>query len=196
MAIRPRHLSREQVDLLLSFAVLADPLGVTIHLALFAGLRIGEIAACTRSDITRALATGMFHVRKEVAKGGIPRTIPVSPRLASCLKTWYFSHETLHVRYMVLWDCSYRTVQRRFAAFVSSIGLKGVTPHDLRHTFAAALYQQFRDLSLVQVALGHRRLSSTLVYVHVEGVIQEEIDKAYEGYTGLPPRRTYDVKKH
>jgi integrase len=136
----------------------------------------------------------MYHVRKEIAKGNIPRTIPVSPRLALTLQMWLEHHDTLNVRHLRLWSCSYRTVQRRFASFMLEIGLKGTTPHDLRHTFAAALYQRFRDLSLVQVALGHRRLSSTLVYVHVEGVIQEEIDKAYESYAGLPARRTYDVK--
>jgi integrase len=191
MAIRPRHLTREQVDRLLAHLVPGNAMSPTVGLALFAGLRIGEIALCRRSDITRALSSGMFHVRKEVAKGGIPRTIPVSPRLAEILKEWLLRHDTVTVKHLSLWSCSYRTVQRRFAAHVLSIGLPRVTPHDLRHTFGAALYAHFRDLSLVQVAMGHHRLSSTLVYVHVDGYIQGEIDKAYESYTTPPIRRTY-----
>lgn len=36
--------------------------------------------------------------------------------------------------------------------------------HGLRHTFAIQLYQKTKDLRLVQVALGHRNISNTMVY--------------------------------
>ncbi len=36
--------------------------------------------------------------------------------------------------------------------------------HGLRHTFAIRLYKKTRDLRLVQVALGHRNITNTMVY--------------------------------
>ena len=36
--------------------------------------------------------------------------------------------------------------------------------HALRHTFAIQLYQKTKDLRLVQVALGHRNITNTMVY--------------------------------
>lgn len=36
--------------------------------------------------------------------------------------------------------------------------------HALRHTFAIRLYKKTRDLRLVQVALGHRNITNTMVY--------------------------------
>lgn len=36
--------------------------------------------------------------------------------------------------------------------------------HALRHTFAIRLYKKTKDLRLVQVALGHRNISNTMIY--------------------------------
>ena len=196
VAIKPRHLNHHEVTVIISHAPISEPIGVTIYTALFAGLRIGEISQLTRSDIKRSLSTGMLSVRKEIAKAHIPRSIPVSPMLAGCFQMWLRRHDTFNVRNLSLWPCCLRTVQRRFSYFISTLPLidRRITPHDLRHTFGAALYMRTRDLGLVQAALGHRRLSSTLIYVHVDGIIQEEIDLAYQTYNGLPSRKTYSVK--
>lgn len=36
--------------------------------------------------------------------------------------------------------------------------------HSLRHTFAIRLFKKTRDLRLVQVALGHRNITNTMIY--------------------------------
>ena len=36
--------------------------------------------------------------------------------------------------------------------------------HSLRHTFAIRLYKKTKDLRLVQVALGHRNITNTMIY--------------------------------
>jgi site-specific recombinase XerC len=38
------------------------------------------------------------------------------------------------------------------------------SPHSCRHAFALGLYERTGDVLLVQAALGHRAISSTLVY--------------------------------
>jgi integrase len=55
---------------------------------------------------------------------------------------------------------------------------KGI--HSLRHTFAIELYKKCRDLRLVQVALGHKSITNTMVYsAYVYS--QEELRKQLVG---------------
>lgn len=39
------------------------------------------------------------------------------------------------------------------------------TLHTLRHTFAVDLYERTKDIKVVQLALGHRKIDNTMVYV-------------------------------
>jgi site-specific recombinase XerC len=58
-----------------------------------------------------------------------------------------------------------RHVQRRLDLWCRRAGIeRHVKPHDLRHSFAIALYRRTRDLLLVQAALRHRSIASTTVY--------------------------------
>ena len=193
MPRNPRYLKDFEVEKLLSYLNARHNIDLSIALGLFLGMRINEIYHVKRTDIKLSLRTGMFTVRKEVAKYNKQRVIPVCPILGEMLKTYYLCHDTFNVKNLSLWNCSLRTVQRRFKAYFDHLNLK-CTPHDLRHTFAAALYGQCKDLSLVMAALGHRSLSSTLVYTHVNGMLQQEINKAYEGYVNPPERQTYNVR--
>ena len=56
------------------------------------------------------------------------------------------------------------------------IGIKkDVHPHLLRHTFATDLLRSTKNIRLVQKALGHTSLSSTMIYTHV---YDEELEEA------------------
>ncbi|MGE3683188.1 MAG: tyrosine-type recombinase/integrase [Bdellovibrionales bacterium] len=48
--------------------------------------------------------------------------------------------------------------------------------HALRHTFAIRLYKKTKDLRLVQVALGHRNITNTMIYADYV-YSQEELRK-------------------
>jgi len=64
---------------------------------------------------------------------------------------------------------SARHVQRQLAQWLAKAGIeRHVSPHALRHTFAMAVYRKSGDIHLVQRALRHRSIASTLVYARAD----------------------------
>jgi len=53
-----------------------------------------------------------------------------------------------------------------------------VSPHTLRHTFATRLYRETSNIRMVQKALGHSDLSTTMTYTHV---VDEELEGTMKG---------------
>ncbi len=56
---------------------------------------------------------------------------------------------------------------------------KDVHPHLLRHTFATDLLRSTKNIRLVQKALGHASLSSTMIYTHV---YDEELETSLKSF--------------
>ena len=64
---------------------------------------------------------------------------------------------------------SARHAQRRFRQWREKAGIsRSITCHGLRHSYAMRLYARSGDIALVQRALGHRSIASTLVYARAD----------------------------
>ena len=59
-----------------------------------------------------------------------------------------------------------RTIFQRVRQAVSPIVGRKVAPHTLRHSFATRLREHGADLQLIQEALGHANISTTVMYAH------------------------------
>ena len=63
---------------------------------------------------------------------------------------------------------STRTVQKVFNNALKKSGIKKrVSPHDLRHSFAAHLLESGVDIRYIQQLLGHKNLAATSIYTKV-----------------------------
>lgn len=67
---------------------------------------------------------------------------------------------------------------KRYARDAGIEDVERVSPHTLRHTFATRLYRETGKIRLVQKALGHSDVSTTMIYTHV---LDEELEGAMKG---------------
>lgn len=70
----------------------------------------------------------------------------------------------------------HRTIQH-YAKKASIPNANEINPHTLRHTFATRLYRETKNIRLVQKALGHSELSTTMIYTHI---IDDELESALQ----------------
>ncbi len=162
----PLVLSAEEVARFLE-AVPALRDRVALVTAYAAGLRVGEVSRLKPGSIDSKrmliLITG--------GKGGKDRYVMLSPRLLSILRAYWCLVRPRH------WlfpgrnpddPVSVGTLQEACRKARQHAGLdKRVTMHVLRHSFATHLYESGADIRLIQVLLGHARLSSTERYTQV-----------------------------
>lgn len=137
-----------------------------ILLMLYAGLRVQEVSWLKRSSLD--LVTGSVRV---LGKGDKERMVPLHHRLVSCLQYWMFctsghADDALFPGYRdgALKPRALAKVVGR-AAF--DAGLRPISPHILRHTFATRLLRKGVNLRIVQELLGHASLSTTAIYTHL-----------------------------
>ncbi len=100
-------------------------------------------------------------------KGSNDREIPVP--------SWLFQRllaESARAEERVLFPISYNRLRQIWEMY-RPVHKK---LHALRHTFAIRLYKKTKDLRLVQVALGHRNITNTMVYAEYS-YSQDELKK-------------------
>ncbi len=167
----PRGLTVEQRDRLLG--VLATAAGeegrrdrVLFTLMLGSGIRIGSALALDITDLN--LADGRVRLRS--MKGGGEHDVFVPDRVRDELAK-LVDKRTGGPVFLARGGqrVTIRQVQRRLSEWLARAGVQGrFSPHSLRHTFATELYRRTGDVALVQAALGHASITSTMVYARVD----------------------------
>lgn len=135
-----------------------------ISLMLFAGLRVSEVAALDRSDLSITARTGKVTVRS--GKGGYSRQVPLPSEARSALSAWLTARGAAPGPLFpgaAGGPVTVRSLHRAVTAAAADAGV-ACSPHALRHTFVTRLVRQGADLPLVADLAGHRRLETTRRY--------------------------------
>ena len=132
-----------------------------------AGLRAAEVCNLKISDIDSDRM--LIHV--DQGKGGKDRKVMLSPDLLGLLRNyWYEARPAgwLFPGKREITPVSSRQLSRAFNSAKHVIGItKPATLHTLRHSFATHLLEANTDVRVIQVLLGHAKLSTTARYTHV-----------------------------
>jgi site-specific recombinase XerD len=154
----PRPVPAEQVERIVAGS---GDLTLAALLMLDAGLRCCEVAGLRWVDVD--LESGVMYVFGKGARErlvGLPKRLRMALYLAAAEATspWVVGRALTAGRVSQL-------LGRRFR----QLGLRGVTAHRLRHTYATRLYRATAgDLLAVQLALGHSSVATTQIYAAVD----------------------------
>jgi len=170
----PRFLSVDE-----TFSILEEPEGIgfqkardraVLELLYSSGLRVSELAALDMDDLN--LKEGLIKVRGKRKK---ERIVPVGGKAIESLKAYLVERALMkqHIQSVFLnrkgSRLTDRSIRRIVVKYSRETGLGGkIGPHTLRHTFATHLLHSGADLRVIQELLGHRSLSSTQVYTHLD----------------------------
>lgn len=166
-----------------------------LSLAYGAGLRASEVVGLKISDID----SQRMVIRVEQGKGRKDRYAMLSPSMLEVLRAWYRSARAKGKMLPGGWlfpgqnpvnHLSTRQLNRTFhaAATLAEID-KRISLHSLRHAYATHLLEQKVDIRLIQVLLGHKRLTTTQTYSHVASRVLREVVSPLEHLRLKPGKR-------
>jgi len=143
------------------------------------GLRISEAVNLKINDID----TSAMTIKIVNAKGKNDRIVMLSEKLLSLLRKYFKEYKPKVYLFEGQKGEKYssRSVQKIFNNTVKKIGIKKkVTVHSLRHSFASHLLDNGTDIRFIQELLGHKHLSTTQIYTHINPASVKKIKSPFD----------------
>jgi len=154
-----------------------------LELLYSSGLRLSELVNLNPIDLNLKDKSLMV-----MGKGGKTRLVPIGQKAIEAVNQWLDVRSKLaktDEEALFVGTKGVRLGQRAIQARITHWGKKngiqqGVYPHLLRHSFATHLLEASGDLRAVQELLGHKDISSTQIYTHLDFQhLAETYDKAH-----------------
>ena len=191
----PKFLNQSEVELLLNQPDTETETGVrdraVLELIYACGLRVSEAVNLKRSDLDSE--TGVLTC---TGKGSKTRKIPVGKSAIDWVREYTAKrsrNDNLKTSELFVTaggkPLTRQVIFNLVKTYAKKAGLKDVSPHTLRHSFATHLIQNRADIRSVQQMLGHADISTTQIYTHIT-------DSHLRGvYEKFHPRASNAVKK-
>ncbi len=168
----PKFLTEEEIDRLFSTPDVSTEEGIRdramLELMYAAGLRVSELVSLKQAEVD--IHGGVVNCH---GKGSKERRVPVGKSAIH----WLQQYATLKAAYGKaaypnLFLNRGKPLTRQLAwsmikSYAEKVGLRNVSPHTLRHSFATHLLQHGADSRSVQALLGHSDISTTQIYTHI-----------------------------
>ena len=179
----PGVLDIQQISQLLDIQE-TDPVSLRdkaiMELIYSSGLRLSEIVRLNPIDLN--LSDKSLTV---IGKGDKTRMLPIGNEAIKSLRSWLSCrNELANPEEEALFvgsrgnRLSRRSIQSRIKHWARKNGIQqDVYPHLLRHSFATHMLEASGDLRAVQELLGHKDISTTQVYTHLDF---EHLSKTYD----------------
>ncbi|HEY6806282.1 MAG TPA: site-specific tyrosine recombinase XerD [Pyrinomonadaceae bacterium] len=168
----PKFLTEDEINKLFSAPDVSTEEGIRdraiLELMYATGLRVSELVNLKNSDVDMLAGLIVCH-----GKGNKERRVP----LGKSAIHWLQQYTAVKASYGKQ-SSPYVFLSRgkqfdRYQAWsmikgrAEQVGIKGVSPHTLRHSFATHLLQHGADSRSVQALLGHSDISTTQIYTHI-----------------------------
>jgi integrase/recombinase XerD len=152
----------------------------------YAGMRVGEVAALTWSDVMSQDGQVRDEIRlnADQTKGRHPRIVFVSPKLRKELETYVRSVKTRDADWSFFY--TQKSLRRGFTAntlaqyffnMYRKAGMDDASSHSGRRSFATSLASKGVGVRVLMRAMGHRNISTTIGYIEAS---DEMLRKAVE----------------
>ncbi len=165
-----------------------------ILLALRTGLRFGEIAGLKWDNIDYeqkmlTVIETMARNMESTPKNNKPRSIPLTSDVIEMLQARERTSK------YVFCDKNGKPLQnyycaRRLREVCDQAGIRYVSWHKLRHTFASRLGENNQSVMVVKELLGHADIKTTMRYVHTNTAVMRQAIETLEP-TNTPNRSQY-----
>ena len=182
----PKVLSEAQVESLLAAPEVGKPLGLRdramLELLYATGLRVSELVGLTLAQLR--LDEGFLLT---FGKGGKERIVPVGEQAERWVRRYlgevrgglaagrqpevFLNHRGAAMTRQGFW--------KNLKGYGRAAGIRELSPHVLRHSFATHLLEHGADLRAVQMMLGHADISTTQIYTHIH---QQRLRSLYDRF--------------
>lgn len=171
----PKFLTEDEINRLFAAPDVSTEEGIrdraVLEIMYASGLRVSELVALKQADVDLLAGLVVCH-----GKGSKERRVPLGKSAIHWLQQYtavkagygkstspyVFLHRGKPFNRHLAWSMIKRYAERA--------GIKNVSPHTLRHSFATHLLQRGADSRSVQALLGHSDISTTQIYTHMTDV--------------------------
>lgn len=183
----PEILSMQETDRLLEQPDCSSAKGIRdkamLELLYATGIRVSELIGLRLSDVNMKLGYIVCNA------GDKERIVPFGTKARTAMLAYLKSARTElskgNESELLFTNCSGTEMSRQgFWKLIKYYGEKAgikseLTPHTLRHSFAAHMVENGADLRAVQEMLGHSDISSTQLYVNMNSRLRDVYSKAH-----------------
>ena len=171
----PKFLTEDEINRLLAVPDVSTEEGIrdraVLEIMYATGLRVSELVGLKQADVDLLAGLVVCH-----GKGNKERRVPLGKSAIHWLQQYaavkkgygkqtapnVFLHRGRPFTRQIAWSMIKRHAEKA--------GIKNVSPHTLRHSFATHLLQHGADSRSVQALLGHSDISTTQIYTHITDI--------------------------